>query len=194
MRVPVLLRTLALLLVVHVPAHAVVQSFEVENAMPPVIEDTTAAATCTVTWLITDIATNDTIAVRMFLPSGPNDRPVDNLLPCPKDIAPRIATRALDTCTTRAADPRTCVYADMARDFLKRPTANNTAENTSRCASDRAREIGIACARPGGEAQVCATACGTAQGEAIAAAVARCETKHQMTCALTGALPVLAPR
>ncbi len=185
---------MAAVLLWTLPARAVIQGFEVEDDVPPVIEDSTSAASCTIAWLVTDLSTHDTLVARMLVPSAPNERPVDNQMPCPKMVAPRIAARALDACVVRAAEPRTCVYGDMARDFLKRPTANNTAENTSRCASDRASDIGIACARADGEAQLCAVACGNSPEAAIAAAVGRCETKHQLACDLTGSQPVLAPR
>jgi hypothetical protein len=164
-----------------------------QGDLPPVIEDTTKAAPCTVTYLVTDIATNDMYGVRMRITADQNDVPKHGLMPCPPDIPPRVASRALDTCAARAADPKDCVFADMARDFEKRPTANNTAENASRCASDKSSDIGVACWQSG-RLQVCGAACGDSPGEAIAAAVSRCEAKHQHQCPITGSLPVLAPR
>jgi hypothetical protein len=103
------------------PTRAAVNTPDLMNTLPPVIEDTTRAAHCTVTYLVTDITTNDMIAVRMQISPDPNDKPVDNLMPCPADIPPRVASRALDACVARAADPKNCVFADMGRDFEKRP-------------------------------------------------------------------------
>ncbi len=174
-------------------AHAAPSTFDIPNAPPPIVEDTTKATNCTVTYLVTDTTTNDTIAVRMQIAPDPNDQPVNNLLPCPKDIPPRVASRALDACVIRAADPRNCVYADMARGFEKRSIADNTAENNSRCASDKATDIGIACWLSG-DLQVCGVGCGDSPAAAIATAVNRCEAKHQQQCPITGSLPVLAPR
>ncbi|MSP02301.1 MAG: hypothetical protein EXR07_14805 [Acetobacteraceae bacterium] len=174
-------------------AWAAIASFDLGNDLPPVIEDTTKAANCTVTYLVTDITTNDTIAVRMRMTSAPNDRPENGVMPCPRDIPPRVAARALEACGVRAADRKTCVFADMARDFISRPTVNSTAENTSRCASDQATDIGIACGTSG-DAQICGVACGIGPEAAAAAAMTRCEAKHLTQCKLTGSLPVLAPR
>lgn len=175
------------------PARAAVNSPDLMNGLPPVIEDTTRAAQCTVTYLVTDIRTNDMIAVRMQISPDPNDTPVDNLMPCPADIPPRLASRALDACVARAADPRNCVFADMGRDFEKRPTVDNTAENASRCRSDKAADIGVACWRSG-QLQVCDVSCGGSPAAAAAAAVSRCEAKQQRQCPISGSLPVLAPR
>lgn len=175
------------------PARAGSSTSDILSALPPVIEDTTKAADCTVTYLVTDVATNDTIAVRMQIAPDPNDRPVNNLMPCPRDIPPRVASRALDACMKRAADPNDCVYADMGRDFEKQPRADNTAENNARCASDKAADIGVACWLSG-ELQVCDVGCGETPAKAIAAAVNRCEAKHKRQCPITGSLPVLAPR
>jgi hypothetical protein len=168
-------------------------TFDPQSNLPSVVEDTTKAADCTVTYLVSDIATNDTLAVRMQIAHDPNDRPVNNLMPCPADIPPRLASRALDACVVRAANPRDCVYTDMVRDFDKRPNINNTAENSSRCASDKSSDIGVACWLSG-KLQVCGVACGDSPEAAVRAAVSRCETKHQTQCPITGSQPVLAPR
>lgn len=175
------------------PAWAVISTPDMLDTLPPVIEDTTKAANCTVTYLVTNTTTNDTIAVRMQIAPDPNDKPVDNLMPCPTDIPPRVAARALDACIARAADPRDCVFADMGRDFEKRPGVDNTAENTSRCRSDQAAQIGVACWRSG-QTQICDVACGDSPEAAAAAAVTRCEAKQQRQCPISGSLPVLAPR
>jgi len=174
-------------------AFSVPRSFDQPNPPPPVIVDTTKAVNCTVTWLVTDITTNDTIAVRMQIAPDPNDQAVDNLMPCPRDVPPRLASRALDACVVRAADPKNCVYADMGRYFDKQPITNNSAENASRCASDKASDIGVACWRSG-DLDVCGVGCGDSPANAISAAVTRCESKHQRQCPITGSRPVLAPR
>jgi hypothetical protein len=168
-------------------------SFDLQNAPPPVVEDTMKAANCTVTFLVSDIATNDMLAVRMMIAPKADDLPVNNRMPCPPDIPPRVAARALDACVIRAAEPNDCVYADMGRDFAARPNTNNSAENASRCVSDKASEIGVACWRSG-ELQICGVGCGDSPASAITAAVSRCEAKHQRQCPITGSIPVLAPR
>ena len=180
-------------LAVPVRVWAALDRFEAPNPLPPVIADATKAAQCTVTWLVSDITTNDTIAIRMRIAPEAETRPSNSLYPCPDVIAPRVAIRALDVCIARAADPKDCVYTDMGRDFEQRSTPNNSAENTSRCASDKATEIGVACWKSG-ELQICGVACGTSPASAIAAAVNRCESKHQKQCPITGSLPVLAPK
>jgi hypothetical protein len=169
------------------------RSFDIQNELPAVIKDTTKPADCTVTYLVTDITTNDTIAVRMQISSDQNDQPVNNLMPCPTEIPPRVASRALDTCIVRAADPKNCVYADMSRGFENKPNPDNSSENSSRCASDKASDIGIACWLSG-DLQVCGVGCGGSPQSAITAAINRCEAKHQRQCPITGSLPVLAPR
>jgi hypothetical protein len=168
-------------------------SFDIQNELPAVIKDTTKAADCTVTYLVTDITTNDTIAVRMQISPDQNDQPVNNVMPCPKEIPPRVASRALDACVIRASDPRNCVYADMSREFENRPNTDNTSENGSRCASDKASDIGVACWLAG-DLQVCGVGCGNSPQSAITAAVNRCEAKHLRQCPITGSQPVLAPR
>jgi hypothetical protein len=163
------------------------------SALPPVVKDTTRPPNCTVTYLVTNIALHDTIAIRMQIDPDPNDTPVNNVMPCPPDIPPRIASRALDACIRRAAEPKHCVYADMGRDFEKRSRLDNTAENNARCRSDNAIDIGLACWRSG-EVEVCDVGCGSSAASAIAVAQERCEAKQQRQCPITGSLPVLAPR
>ena len=157
--------------------------------MPPVIKDTAKPPDCTVTYLVTDIATNDMIAVRMQIAPDLNSAPINNVMPCPPNVPPRVASRALDACNRRAADPKHCVYGDMGRDFEKQPKADNTAENSSRCASDKATDIGVACWLSG-ELQVCDVGCGNSPASAITTAVNRCEAKQQRQCPITGSLPV----
>jgi hypothetical protein len=175
------------------PATAAPGTFDTQDGLPPVVEDTTKPADCTVTWLVDDIATNDTIAVRMRISPDPNDMPANNLMPCPRDIPPRVASRALDACIVRAASPKDCVFADMGRDFQQRHNVDATAENNSRCASDKAADIGVACWRSG-DLQICGVGCGDGPDAAISAAVNRCQAKHQRHCPITGSMPVLAPR
>ena len=163
------------------------------NALPPVVRDTMKAADCTVIYLVTDVTTNDMLAVRMQIAPDANDQPVNEVMPCPPDMPPRVAARALDACAIRAADPKNCVFADMGRDFERSPKPDNTAENRSRCASDQATDIGVACWLSG-ELQVCDVGCGKNPSTAISAAVERCEAKHQKQCSITGSLPVLAPK
>ena len=174
-------------------ARAGASTFDVMNNLPPVVQDTTKAAICTVTYLVADVTTNDMIAVRMQITPDPNDQPANDLMPCPPNIPPRVASRALDACIKRAADPKQCVFADMGRDFETRPKVDNTAENSSRCTSDKATDIGVACWLAG-TLQVCDVGCGASPAAAITAAVSRCEAKQQRQCPITASLPVLAPR
>jgi hypothetical protein len=185
----------ALLVCLTVPdvAHGGTSSSDGLCGLPPVVNDTTRPPNCTVTYLVTNTAINDTIAVRMQIAPDPNDTPVNNVMPCPPDIPPRVASRALDVCIRRAAEPKHCVYADMARGFEKQPRLDNTAENNSRCTSDKATDIGLACWRSG-ELEVCDVGCGSDAASAIAAATERCEAKQQRQCPIIGSLPVLAPR
>jgi len=175
------------------PARAGTSTSDLMNALPPVIKDTTQAASCTVAYLVTNVTTNDMFAVRMEIAPDPNDKPVNDLMPCPRNIPPRVASRALDVCINRAADPKHCVFADMGRDFAERPKADNTAENNARCASDTATDIGVACWRSG-ELEICGVGCGDSPAAAVTAAVNRCEAKQQRQCPITGSLPVLAPK
>ncbi len=168
-------------------------SSDITSGLPPVVNDTTRPADCTATYLVTNVTTNDTLAVRMQIAPDPNDVAVNNVMPCPRDIPPRVASRALDACTRRAAEPRHCVFADMGRGFDKQPRLDNTAENSSRCLSDKATDIGLACWRSGA-LNVCDVGCGNSAASAVAAAVDRCEAKQQRQCPITGSLPVLAPR
>jgi len=178
-------------------ARAVPTEFQPPDPLPPTIEDTTRAPGCTVAYVVLDMALNDLLARRMQIAPSINDNPVDNgfgeRMPCPREIPPRLAARALDACAARAADAKTCVYADMGREFLTHPTADNTAENSSRCTSDTATDLGVACWRDG-SLELCGVGCGTSPETAIAAATKRCETRHQHQCPITATMPVLGPR
>lgn len=166
--------------------------FQRDLSIPPVIEDTGAAAQCTVAYLVTDVTTNDTFLLRMRIAPAQILPAVRNRLPCPASIPPRLSVRALDACTVRVDDPNNCVYADMARGFEREPVGRNTSSNGSRCQSDRADFIGLACARKGA-LDVCSVGCGMTEDEAKTQARARCEDKHQAACPVTAAAEVLVP-
>ncbi len=166
--------------------------FQRDLFIPPVIEDTGSAAQCTVAYLVTDVSTNDTYLLRMRIAPAQILPAVRNRLPCPATIPPRLSVRALDACTVRVDDPNNCVYADMARGFEREPIGRNTSSNGSRCQSDRADFIALACARMG-SLDVCSVACGMTEQEAKATARARCEDKHQAACPVTSAEAVLVP-
>ncbi len=166
--------------------------FDRDLDIPPVIEDQARPAPCTAVYLVSDILTNDVFAARMRIESPENARPVGNRMPCPATIPPRVASRALDVCTSRNADPNNCVFSDMSRGFEQEPAERNTASNASRCTSDKAEFAGIACWKAG-TLDVCNVACGETEAGARAAARARCEDKHQRTCVITGAVAIPAP-
>lgn len=175
-----------------VSAQATPLSWELKLGLPPVVQDSTKPRQCTVTYLVEDIATNDAYAARMQISPAEDARPTGNLMPCPAMVSPRLAARALDECTSRAADPRSCVFADMSRGFQTEPELRNTAENASRCPSDRFSHIGIACWKSG-TLDVCNVGCGPTAEEAQARARARCADKHQTVCPVSESVPVLAP-
>ena len=185
------------LLCLGAAAWAVPGTFELREPLPPIIEDSTQATDCTAVYLVADTVLHDVLAVRMRITPKDNDRPKDlghgAVMPCPERIPPRVSARALDACIARADDPKSCVFSDMGREFRDHPNANNTAENTSRCTSDKATDIGIACFHSG-KIDICGVGCGFGPDEAIKAAVARCESRHQRSCPVTGSLPVLAPK
>jgi len=160
--------------------------------LPPLIEDTMAPKQCVIAYLVADARMNDLYAARMQITPAANARPVDGRLPCPRAVPPRLAAQAMENCKARVADPNDCVFADMARGFEAEPEERNTAENTSRCASDRYSHIGVACWKA--EARdVCNVSCGQTEEEARSQARVRCESKHQRSCEITGVLPILLP-
>jgi hypothetical protein len=163
-----------------------------ERSLPPVVEDTTQPKRCTVAFLIQDVSTNDLYGVRMEIESNQDAQAVNGLMPCPRTIPPRMGVRALDACTSRAVEARSCVYADMSRGFELEPDARNTAENQSRCNSDKSTHIGVACWRAN-RLDVCNVACGKSVEDAAAQARERCETKQEKPCPIVGAIPILAP-
>ncbi len=185
------MRTLLLALLPMSAAHAAPAPFDLNLNLPPVIEDSTKPPQCTIVYLMTDTDTNDVYAERMQIKPADNAVPVAGRMPCPASVPPRLSGRAMATCLARAADPRSCVFADMSRGFERERSISGTAENTSRCASDAAVDIGIACWQSGG-LDVCNVGCGNSSAEAITHARRRCEEKHQQSCPLTGSLPVFA--
>jgi hypothetical protein len=164
-------------------------SFDLELHVPPVIADSQAPLGCTVTYMIEDTSNGDLFAQRMQIASAETDQPVDHKLPCPANVSSRLAAEALQPCLIRATDPKTCVYADMARGFERQPDIRNTAENASRCRSDQASHIGVACWMSGA-LPVCDVACGQSPIQAASQARARCEDKQQRACPIAGSVPV----
>ena len=173
-------------------ANAVPQPFELHLFVPPVIADSQAPTGCTVTYLIADTANNDLYAARMRIASVEADSPANSRMPCPRDVPPRVGVQALEVCKTRAGDPKLCVFADMSRGFEREPNIQNTAENASRCASDRFSDIAAAC-WVSGKLSVCDVACGNSPGEALTLAQARCQDKQQQSCPVTATVPVSGP-
>jgi hypothetical protein len=174
------------------PANAGPLSFDLHLDVPPIVADSKAPTGCTVTYLIADTANNDLFAARMRIASAETDTPVDNRMPCPPDVPTRVASRALDMCMSRAADPKSCVFADMARGFEREPNIDNTSEIASRCSSDKFLDIGAACWMSG-TLSVCDVACGNTPAEAVARAKTRCEDKQQHSCPVTATVPVSGP-
>ena len=166
--------------------------FEMQLYVPPVIADSKAPTPCTVTYMVADIANNDLYAARMRIEPSETDAPVNNRLRCPVVMPPRVGLRALDVCITRTGESKYCVFADMGRSFEREPTINNSAENASRCASDKASDIGVAC-WTSGKLSVCDVACGNSPEEAKVSAQARCQDKQQQSCPVTASVPVSGP-
>lgn len=168
-------------------------TFSNDDSIPTVVTDTTKPRQCTIAYLVTDVGTNDVFIPRMRIEPLPDETPTRGRLPCPTQVPARVASRALETCLSRADDLNFCVFGDMSRGFEERPDARLTAENTSRCASDLYSFIGIACWKSG-ERNVCNVACGGTEQEARDMARGRCEVKQQKRCDITGAAPVLPPQ
>jgi hypothetical protein len=181
-----------LLLCGAVAAQAGPLGFDLGLHVPPVIADSTAPTKCTVTYMIADLTNNDLFAARMRIDAAETDTPVQNRLPCPAMIPPRVGLRALDVCTSRTGEAKYCVFADMARGFEREPDIRNTAENAARCSSDKASDIGVACWMSG-TLSVCNTVCANSPAEALVQAKARCEDKQQHSCPVTATVPVSGP-
>ena len=167
--------------------------FNTDPAVPPVILDTQAPLTCTVTYVIEDASTGDLFAQRIRVPPQDTDQAVDHRLPCPMDVLPRLPNFAREVCTIRALNRNTCVFADMSREFATRPDIANTAADTARCRSDTAKELGVACWMNGPTA-VCNVGCGDSEAAALDAARRRCEEKQQRSCPSTAVLAVTDQR
>jgi hypothetical protein len=181
-----------LLLFASPTANAGPLPFALDLHIPPVIADSTAPTRCTVTYVIADLSSNDLYAARMRIDPAETDSPVQNRLPCPVTMPPRVGLRALDVCTARTGESKYCVFADMARGFDRAPDIRNTAENAARCASDKASDIGVACWMSG-TLSVCNTACANSPHDAMLQAQARCEDKQQHSCPITATVPVSGP-
>ena len=174
------------------PANAGPQPFDLQLHLPPVIADSLAPVGCTVTYLIADMTNNDLFAARMRIDSAESDMPLKNRLPCPASIPPRLAVQGLDVCTSRAADPKSCVFADMIRGFDREPIMANTSEIASRCSSDAFSDIAAACLTIG-KLSVCNVACGQSPEEAASRARDRCREKQQQSCPVMATVPVSGP-
>ncbi len=159
---------------------------------PTVLEGVGSLRACTITYLLQNRVTNDTYAARMQFTPAPDAIPVGAQMPCPALVPPLVAETALNECREHAAGKADCVFADMDRDFPGKPELANTSESASRCLSDKASEIAVACLDSGGST-VCNVGCGADLPGAIAAARSRCEATHQNACTITGVLPVAAP-
>lgn len=167
-------------------------AFDLQLHIPPVIADSTAPVKCTVTYLIADLTNNDLYAARMRIDPSETDTPVQNRLPCPTGIPPRVGLRALDICTRRTGESKYCVFADMARGFEREPDIHKTAENAARCSSDKASDVGVACWMSG-TLSVCNVACANSPQDALVQARTRCEDKQQRDCPITATVPVSGP-
>lgn len=146
---------------------------------------------CTLTYLTEDYVNNETYAQRMVFTPAPDAVPTKGVMPCPSLMSGRVAQATLTNCQQHAAHKADCVFADMNRGFHDKPGIASTAESTSRCASDEASHIGIACWRSG-KTDICNVGCGNSAQAAISAARDRCERTHRQQCTITGALPVAA--
>ena len=160
------------------------------STVPPVVTDTSKPRQCVIAYLVTDVGTNDTFVSRHQIEPAQDEKPSRGRYACPTEVPARVATRALEPCLVRAGDLKLCVFGDMGRGFENRPDARQTAENTSRCASDLATHIGIACWQAG-DRDVCNVACGNTEQEARDQARGRCEVKQQKRCTITGAVEIL---
>ena len=178
-----------------VPASAVIAGpvpFDLHLDVPPIIADSQAPVGCTVTYMIADTADNDLFAARMRIASTETSTPVDNRMPCPPDMPPRVGLRALDVCSSRAGEAKTCVFADMSRGFERGTGIRNTSEIASRCSSDKFSYVGAACWMSG-NLSVCNVSCGNSAADAMAQARTRCEDKQQHSCPITASVPVSGP-
>jgi hypothetical protein len=182
----------ALLLVGSAAWGAAVSSAD-DIGVAAVVTDTTKPRQCVFAYMVVDAGNNDMFVSRQQVAQGQDESANRGRFPCPTQVPARLATRALEACLTRAADQKLCVHGDMARGFESRTDIRQTAENTSRCASDLANYIGIAC-WDAGERNVCNVACGGTEQEARDQARGRCEVKQQKRCPITGVAEILPPQ
>lgn len=185
-------RLVALLYLVSPAAIAGPQNFPINLAVPPIVADSKAPVGCTVAYMVADLANTDLYAVRMRVAKADTDTSADNRMPCPPDMPPRVAIRAMDACVSRVDDPKSCVFADMARGFESRPDIANTSEIGSRCSSDKFTDIGVACWQSG-KLSICDVSCGNSPAEAETQAKARCEERQQRSCPVTASAPISGP-
>jgi len=174
--------------------HGAPQNFNLGSyGAPPVVERGGRPLVCTVTYLVQDDNTNETYAARMqFEPApdamvGANGRMI-----CPGMMPPTVGEAALNGCRSHAAQATNCVFADMDKGFSAAPSVGNTSAGRSRCGSDEASQIAIACLLSGAR-EVCNVGCGEEPDAAVKAARQRCEATHGKACNITGWVPVEAP-
>jgi hypothetical protein len=159
---------------------------------PAMLEGVSKLRACTITYLMENYVANDTYTAHMQFTPAPTAVPLGGRLPCPALVPPAVGEAALNECRDHAANKSDCVFADMNRGFRAKPELANTAEDASRCLSDQASQIAVACAGSGGSEE-CNVGCGEDPAAAISAARSRCEATQQRSCAVTGVLPVVAP-
>ncbi len=159
---------------------------------PAVLEGVGKLRACTITYLVENYVANDTYAARMQFTPTPTAVPVGARMPCPNLVPPWVAEAALNDCRDHAETKADCVFADMGAGFHDAPVVANTSESTSRCMSDQASQIAIACWKSG-DLAVCNVGCGEQPAAAVSAARSRCEATQQKACTITGVLPVAAP-
>jgi hypothetical protein len=159
---------------------------------PAMLEGVGKLRACTITYLMENYVSNDTYAARMQFTPAPTAVPLGGRLPCPTLVPPAVGETALDECRDHAANRSDCVFADMNRGFRDKPGLANTAEDASRCLSDQASQMAVACSDAGGS-EVCNVGCGEDAVAAVTAARSRCAATHQKSCTVTGVLPVVAP-
>ena len=136
---------------------------------PSLLEGVGKLRACTVTYLIEDYAANEIYASRMQFTPSPTAVPLRDRLPCPALVPPLVADTALNLCRDHADKKTDCVFGDMDRGFHDKPDLANTSEAASRCMSDQASQIAVACWNSGGS-DVCNVGCGEDPAAAIAAA------------------------
>ena len=191
-RTGTIVRLLVLLLAAGQAAFGGPVPYPSENDPPPVVEASTKPRECTLAWLVTDLATGDLFLSRMEIAPDENATAVKGQLPCPVKLPPRLAGMALEACSTRTGNSRSCVFADMEAGFNRERAPRGTSENASRCGSDLYTHIGVAC-WSGNGLDICSAACGQSELDAKSQARGRCEATHGRICGITGAAPIATP-